>query len=216
MAAKTKKRKPGSAEKTVTLPEGVRGVRDVTGSESEDFGHVLLNQTFNCLWSPEGTDKTARDKQISSTLVAMMGIAPRDEIEGMLAAQMVAVHNAAMECLRRAMISGQSFEGRDQNLKHAAKFTRTFTAQMEALNRYRGKGQQKMTVEHVHVHQGGQAIVGPVSTTKAQGGGENEKTAEQPQAIAYAPEPALRSPDADGDALSVSGDGKRPVPAARR
>ena len=31
---------------------------------------------------------------------------------------------------------------------------------MEALNRYRGKGQQKMTVEHVHVHDGGQAMVG--------------------------------------------------------
>ena len=28
-----------------------------------------------------------------------------------------------------------------------------------ALNRYRGQGQQKVTVEHVHVHSGGQAIV---------------------------------------------------------
>jgi hypothetical protein len=27
---------------------------------------------------------------------------------------------------------------------------------------YRGKGQQKVTVEHVHVHSGGQAIVGAV------------------------------------------------------
>ena len=44
---------------------------------------------------------------------------------------------------------------------------RTFTTQMEALNRYRGKGQQKMTVEHVHVHKGGQAIVGAVQTRGA-------------------------------------------------
>jgi len=34
---------------------------------------------------------------------------------------------------------------------------RTFTAQVEALQRYRGKGQQKVTVEHVHVHSGGRA-----------------------------------------------------------
>jgi hypothetical protein len=34
---------------------------------------------------------------------------------------------------------------------------------MEALSRYRGKVEQKMTVEHVHVYQGGQAIVGQVS-----------------------------------------------------
>jgi hypothetical protein len=40
--------------------------------------------------------------------------------------------------------------------------SRTYTTLLEALNRHRGKGQQKVTVEHVHVHQGGQAIVGHV------------------------------------------------------
>jgi hypothetical protein len=33
---------------------------------------------------------------------------------------------------------------------------------LEALNRHSGKGQQQVWVEHVHVHQGGQAIVGAV------------------------------------------------------
>jgi hypothetical protein len=34
---------------------------------------------------------------------------------------------------------------------------------MESLNRYRGKAtEQKVTVEHVHVHDGGQAIVGAI------------------------------------------------------
>jgi uncharacterized protein YcbX len=42
------------------------------------------------------------------------------------------------------------------------KLARTFASQVEALNRHRGKGQQKVTVEHVHVHEGGQAIVGNV------------------------------------------------------
>jgi hypothetical protein len=37
---------------------------------------------------------------------------------------------------------------------------RTYATLLEALNRHRGKGQQKVTVEHVHVHEGGQAIVG--------------------------------------------------------
>ena len=40
---------------------------------------------------------------------------------------------------------------------------RTFTAQMEALKKYRTGGEQKMTVEHVHVNEGGQAIVGTVN-----------------------------------------------------
>ncbi len=68
-----------------------------------------------------------------------------------------------------------TFEGRDVNLKHATKLTRTYAAQMEALNKYRGKGQQKMTVEHVHVHDGGQAIVGPVSRDGGKGGGGEVK-----------------------------------------
>src|SRR5262249_16939390 len=58
----------------------------------------------------------------------------------------------------------------------AVKLLRTYTMQMEALLRYRGKGEQKMTVEHVHVYQGGQAIVGAVH----HGGGARTKTGEQP------------------------------------
>jgi hypothetical protein len=75
---------------------------------------------------------------------------------------MIAVHNATMECHRRAMLSEQTFEGRKESLTQANKLSRTYTTLLEALNRHRGKGQQKVTVEHVHVHAGGQAIVGAV------------------------------------------------------
>jgi hypothetical protein len=51
----------------------------------------------------------------------------------------------------------------------AVKLLRTYVAQLEAFQRYRGKGQQNVTVEHVHVHQGGQAIVGHVETTRGWG-----------------------------------------------
>jgi hypothetical protein len=88
----------------------------------------------------------------SATVAALMGIAPKDELEGMMAAQLVAAHNAAMECYRRAMIGEQTFEGRRENLNQANKLSRTYAALLEALNRHRGKGQQKVTVEHVHVH----------------------------------------------------------------
>jgi hypothetical protein len=54
-------------------------------------------------------------------------------------------------------------------LNQANKLSRTCTMLLEALNRHRGKGHQKVTVEHVHVHAGGQAVVGMVET---QGGGD--------------------------------------------
>jgi hypothetical protein len=47
------------------------------------------------------------------------------------------------------------------------KLTRTFAAQVAALKDYRSRGEQKMTVQHVHVAEGGQAIVGNVNATPA-------------------------------------------------
>ena len=71
--------------------------------------------------------------------------------------------NIAMETIKRAMITGQTFEGEEANINRATKMLRTFTAQMETLKRYRTGGQQKVIVEDVHVNEGGQAIVGVVN-----------------------------------------------------
>ena len=54
-----------------------------------------------------------RLQHIQSAMAALRGIKPQDEVEGMLATQMVATHAAAMECLRLSMIREQTFEGRD-------------------------------------------------------------------------------------------------------
>lgn len=94
---------------------------------------------------------------------ALESIAPQSELEGMLAAQMIATHHAGMECLRRAMLEDQTFKGRDQNLKHATKLLGLYERQLAALDKHRGRGQQKITVEHVNFHAGGQAIVGHVN-----------------------------------------------------
>jgi hypothetical protein len=84
-----------------------------------------------------------------------------------------------MECYRRAMIGEQTFEGRRESLNQANKLSRTCATLLEALNRHRGNGQQKVTVEHVHVHAGGQAMVGMVQTP---GGGDRAKKENQPRA----------------------------------
>ena len=126
---------------------------------------------------------------MSAVVAALVGIEPKDELEGMLAAQLLAAHNAAMECYRRAMIREQTFEGRREALAQANKLSRTFTTLLEGLNRHRGKGQQKVTVEHVHVHAGGQAIVGAVEHP---GGGVPCENQEQPHASAL--EDASRRP----------------------
>src|SRR5262245_17913539 len=69
------------------------------------------------------------------------------------------------------------------------KLMRTFTNQMETLKRYRSGAQQTVKVEHVHVHEGGQAIVGNVEM-----GGSAQKSKEQAHAeLTHAPEQEMRS-----------------------
>ncbi len=109
--------------------------------------------------------------ELNDAAALLEGIAPRDAVEGMLAIQMVtAQHSAAMRYLRLASSRGQSFQGAESNINRATKLMRTYTAQIEALNRHRSKARQTMIVKHVHVHEGGQAIVGNVAEGEGGGG----------------------------------------------
>jgi hypothetical protein len=194
--------------------EDRKGVlKTIGGSQSDHWNNTLANQAIQALWVKH-SDATERDRQLSATVGALVGIAPNDELEGMIAAQLIAAHNAAMECYRRAMIGEQTFEGWRENLNQANKLSRTWATLLSALNSHRGKGQQKVTVEHVHVHAGGQAVVG---TIERPGGGDRGKTEEQPQAkqIAQAPEPTLWSSGTARDTVPIACDGERSLPDAR-
>jgi hypothetical protein len=86
------------------------------------------------LWVKHSNDETI-DRQLTATTAALIGVGPKDELEGM-AAQLIAAHNAAMECYRRAMLNEQTFEGRRENLNQANKLSRTYATLLEALNRH--------------------------------------------------------------------------------
>jgi len=213
----TKRRAKGEQEaKTVVAndPEDRKGaLKSLGGSQSDHWNNTLANQAVQALWV-KNSNAGEQDRQLSATVAALAGISPRNELEGMMAAQLIAAHNAAMECYRRAMIGEQTFEGRRENLNQANKLSRTWATLLDALNKHRGKGQQKVTVEHVHVHAGGQAVVG---TVERPGGGDQSKMEEQPHAkqIAHAPESALRGADAERDPVPVARDGERSLPDAR-
>lgn len=134
------------------------------GSESPSFNATMLRQVLACLWVPDSkTDSQATARALQTVGAALRAFKPTDEIEGMIAAQAVAAHLAAMECLRRANIAEQPFEIASRLRKDAANMMRTMTEMLEALDRKRGKGPQVVRVERVVVHEGGQAIVGNVA-----------------------------------------------------
>jgi hypothetical protein len=189
-------------------------LKAIGGSMSDEWNSNLANETIRTLWYFEDSDPEVVKKQQLAAINALTGIAPRDECEGMIAAQLVACHHASMECYRRAMIRDQPFDGRRENLNQANKLSRTYATLLETLNRHRGKGtQQKVIVEHVNVAAGGQAIVGNV---EASGGGVTTKREEQPHALAHAPGTPLPSTDATREPVSVARHAERSMPDARR
>jgi hypothetical protein len=158
---------------------------------------IRISQTFLGSSTPADADNTALDNarfaQVASALphakgkcddpkllnIALDGVAslaPRDGMEVMLCSQLVALHSQSMEFMRRGMLPDQTTDGVDCNVNRATKMLRTFATLTECLRTYRGGGQQKMTVEHVTVQAGGQAIVGTVN--HGTGGGDAQQNCE--------------------------------------
>lgn len=86
------KRTPGKGKL-----DGVFSMVQTFASGDFDFCAHLLNQVMNTTGSPHLTEQA-----INGSIAGILGIAPKNETEALLATQMVACHNVAMTCLRRA------------------------------------------------------------------------------------------------------------------
>jgi hypothetical protein len=107
------------------------------------------------------------EKRVIAAADMIAEFQPTNPTEALLAVQMFGVHEAATLLLKRATVEGQTLEGTDANVLRATRLMRLFNEQVELMAKLKGKtSQQRVTVEHVHVHQGGQAIVGAVSAAK--------------------------------------------------
>ena len=162
---------------------------EALGTTDPDFLNALLTQLGYA-----GSKGSQIDEQgINFMLSIIKGIKPRDQIEAMLAAQMATVHMATMTFARR-LKHVDNIPQQDSAERAYNKLARTFTTQMEALKRYRTGGEQKVTVQHVTVGEGGQAIVGNV-TRDRDAAAPNRATA-QPFALTKAetaPMPIIES-----------------------
>lgn len=125
-----------------------------TGSSSEAFQAYALTHLLNILLvGKDGKGDITLDT--NAALAMLSAIGPTNEMEAMLAAQMVATHHLAMRQLNKHAYTNQ-LRQHEAHGNLANKFLRTFTTQMEALSRLRRGGKQ--IIEHVHIGDGGQAV----------------------------------------------------------
>ena len=137
---------------------GERLMADTLGVADGDAMHGMLRQLARA--SVKGKKPDAVNLAFMMSMIE--SIKPRDSVEAMLVAQMVSVHVMAMQCAYR-LASANDFARQDSAARALGRLTRTFPAQIEALSRYRSRGEPAITVQNVSVADGGNAIVGNVT-----------------------------------------------------
>jgi len=133
---------------------------DAFGTTSEAFASREISRVGSIVRQRDAELPT--QDEMNAALAAIDGMRPTDEIEAMLAVQMVATHEVAMDMIARAKRADR-MPILQESGSLAVKLLRTYTAQVEALARLRRGGEQRVIVQHVHINEGGQAIVGAVS-----------------------------------------------------
>jgi hypothetical protein len=137
---------------------GLLLMQNALGTSDQAFMFGLLKQLASATSGGPTVDETDLNFMVS----VIKGIEPRDQVEAMLAAQMAAIHMATMRFIQH-LPRIENLLQQDAAERAINKFARTFAGQMEALKRYRTGGEQKVTVQHVSVGEGGQAIVGNIT-----------------------------------------------------
>lgn len=149
-------------------------VQKAIGTASPDFAGATLRRLAS-LSSING--KSMPDEaSINEALAMVQAAKPENELEAALAIEMAVSHQLALRMLDRA--SMHEYEPRSAFLyaNAASKLMRSIAAQMTALSKLRRQTDQHITVEHLHVAPGAQAIV----ANSVMGGGR-EKRAVNPE-----------------------------------
>lgn len=160
------KGKRGTVAVETTHPDFDTGralLMEAIGVSEPAFLEPFLSQLVNVATQGPDADETATN----FLLAVVKGVKPTDQLEAMLAMQMGAVHLATATMARR-LAHVENLPQQDSAERALSRLARTFAAQLEALKRYRTGGEQRVTVQHVTVNEGGQAVVGAV---QAGGGG---------------------------------------------
>lgn len=139
----------------------------------------------------EGADRIAEDASLARTdllmqpsfnsvamgIDAAQSIAAANSLEKMLAHQMAVAHEASMRLMNQAL----RYEARRDSVETcrlantAARLMSVFQDGMLTLQRLRSGGNQTVTVQHVNVQSGAQAVIGNVGTGGHRRGGDNGK-----------------------------------------
>lgn len=147
------------------------GVCLATGAKSSTFGTMLINSCLNAGGLRINEMKKSEAEQVlGSILDTLHSLKPSDEIEGMLVTRLIALHFQTHKYMTFMGSQDLTVEQVDSCINRSAKLARLYNETLEALMKYRRKGEQKVIVQHVNVNEGGRAIVGNFDASGGGGG----------------------------------------------
>ncbi|MDB2439173.1 hypothetical protein N9W89_10685 [Hellea sp.] len=121
---------------------------------SAAISHIVQSQTA----ATGGKADDPRLLELNGTMAIVESLKANDALEGLLISQMTASYSTAMEFTGRARRATQ-IEFIDLYSKQSIKLMQLFNQQFLALNKYRKGNKQTVVVKHVHIHDGGQAVI---------------------------------------------------------
>jgi hypothetical protein len=136
-------------------------LKQVLSTCSSAFVDASLAQLQAAARMPSGV---LSETAINAALALIRAAEPRNEVEAALAVQMACAHTATMAVLARLGGAPGGSRNVGAYARAAATLMRAYALQVETLRRLRNGNSQVVRVEHVHVSDGGQAIIGNVGS----------------------------------------------------
>lgn len=139
------------------LQEAIDALLRSLGLGEGDAALVLIEQISNLV----ALDRDGAELFVNGILGLVRGIQPRDPMEAMLAVQMIALHNAMMDQVRRLAAVG-AFGEEEIRTRLMVKLSKAFCSQVEALVRYRSSQQSPTSAAHDNSDRPARAVAGAV------------------------------------------------------
>lgn len=133
---------------------------------------LCLQSAVNAATAANAYKGDVGDSQKNAALRLLLDLRPQNAMERMLVSQLIATDQAASLCMGIGVQDTNGPEARRKYLSLAMQFQGLQVRQIEALAKLRTGGRQHVTVEHVTVESGAQAVIGNVSRGGGGAGGE--------------------------------------------
>ena len=138
-------------------PADIKPQKTPVGTSDLALGNNLFNLALHATL-PE-------NKKSSEQLTGLVSFFAESKVtsplEAMLVSQMASLHANAMRLMATAM-ENTTASTANAMYAQANKLMRSFALHVETYEKLKRGGQQRIKVDHVHVHEGGQAIVGNI------------------------------------------------------